>query len=127
MDFRNEEQGIGIGSDLLAPLVGVALVRGNTVMIPLLQHFVDYTGGTDVNLTALRLIAIQSLPHNLWGKLDLKVPVNWEDDQSIPATAEVQLGKMFNPSFGVYVDGLIGMGSDRPYDWGLGVGLRFNY
>jgi hypothetical protein len=34
---------------------------------------------------------------------------------------------MFNPSFGVYVDGLIGMGSDRPYDWGLGVGLRFNY
>lgn len=34
---------------------------------------------------------------------------------------------MFNPSFGVYVDGLAGIGAQRPYDWGVGVGLRFNY
>jgi hypothetical protein len=25
------------------------------------------------------------------------------------------------------VDVLAGIGSDRPYDWGAGVGLRFNY
>ena len=43
------------------------------------------------------------------------------------ATAEVQLGKMFSPSFGVYVDGLFGIGPARPYDWGVGVGVRFNY
>jgi hypothetical protein len=30
------------------------------------------------------------------------------------------------PSFGVYADGLLGIGGDRPYDWGVGVGVRFN-
>jgi len=39
----------------------------------------------------------------------------------------VQLGKMFTESFGTYLDGLIGSGGDRPYDWVIGVGLRFNY
>jgi hypothetical protein len=41
--------------------------------------------------------------------------------------AELQLGKMYSPSFGVYLDGLIGIGGDRPYVWGVGVGTRFNY
>jgi len=26
-----------------------------------------------------------------------------------------------------WVDGLLGIGGDRPYDWGVGVGLRFKY
>jgi len=25
------------------------------------------------------------------------------------------------------VDGLFGIGGDRPYDWGVGVGVRYNY
>ena len=126
VDFGNEDKGIGSGSDQIAPLVGVALMRGGTVLVPLVQHFVDYSG-PDVNQTAFRLIAIQSLPNKFWGKLDAKVPVDWENDNDIPATVEVQLGKMFSPKFGVYVDGLAGVGGDRPYDWGVGLGLRFNY
>jgi hypothetical protein len=124
--FGNEEEGIGDGSDQLAPLVGVALVKGNTVLVPLIQHFVSYNG-PDTNQTAFRLIAIQSLPNDFWAKLDAKVPVDWENNEAIPATAEVQLGKMFSPGFGIYTDGLIGIGGDRPYEWGLGLGLRFNY
>jgi len=126
IDAGNEEQGIGSGSDQIAPLVGLALVKGDTVLVPLVQHFWDYDG-PDVNQTAFRLIAIQSLPNGFWGKLDAKVPVDWENDNAIPATAEVQLGKMFTPSFGLYMDGLVGVGNDRPYDWGVGVGMRFNY
>ncbi len=126
VDFGNEDKGIGSGSDQIAPLVGVALVRGGTVLVPLVQHFVEYDG-PDVNTTAFRLIVIQSLPNKFWGKLDAKVPVDWEHDNAIPATFEVQLGKMFKPWFGTYVDGLIGIGGDKPYDWGVGVGLRFNY
>ena len=95
------------------------------MLVPLVQHFVEYDG-PDVNQTSIRLIAIQSLPNNFWGKLDAKIPFDWEND-AVPATAEVQLGKMFSSSFGVYMDGLIGIGSDRPYDWGVGVGVRFNY
>ncbi len=126
MDFGNEDKGIGSGSDQIGPLVGVAMVRGNTVLIPLVQHFVDYDG-PDVNTTSFRLIAIQSLQNNYWGKLDAKVPVDWEHDNEIPASVEVQLGKLFSPSFGTYVDGLVGIGGDKPYEWGVGVGVRFNY
>ena len=96
------------------------------VLVPLVQHFVEYDG-PDVNMTAIRLIAIQPLPNKFWGKLDAKVPFDWEHDNAIPATVEVQLGKTFVPGFGACVDGLLGIGGDRPYDWGVGVGVRFNY
>ena len=123
--FGNEDDGIGTGSDQIAPFAGVALVRGGLVLVPLVQHFVEYDG-PDVNQTSVRLIAIQSLPDEFWGKLDAKIPFDWENDE-VPATAEVQVGKMFTPAFGTYVDGLFGIGHDRPYDWGVGVGVRFNY
>jgi hypothetical protein len=126
VDFGNEDKGIGSGSDQIAPLVGLALVRDKTVLVPIVQHFVEYDG-PDVNQTSFRLIAIQSLPNNYWLKLDAKVPIDWENDNAVLASAEPQLGKMFTPSFGVYVDGLFGIGGDRPYDWGTGLGVRFNY
>ena len=124
-DAGNEDKGIGSGSDQIAPLAALSLSRGNTVLIPLVQHFVEFNG-PDVNMTAFRLIGIQSLPKQYWGKLDAIVPIDWENDKAIPATFEVQLGKMFSSSFGLYVDGLFGVGTDRPYDWGVGIGLRFN-
>jgi hypothetical protein len=34
-------------------------------------------------------------------------------------------GKMFNTKFGTYVDGLVGVGGDRPYDYGFGVRTMF--
>lgn len=127
LDLGNEDRSIGSGSDQIAPLVGVALMPGGgLIIIPLVQHFVEYSGPT-VNTTAFRLIAIQPLPKQFWGKLDAKVPVDWENDNAIPATVEVQLGKMFDKQFGAYVDALAGVGNDRPYDWGAGVGFRVNY
>jgi hypothetical protein len=39
----------------------------------------------------------------------------------------MQLGKMFSPSFGSYVDVLVGVGDDKPYEWGVGIGVRFRY
>ena len=49
--------------------------------------------------------------------------MDWEND-IVPASAEVQIGKMFSSSLGLYVDGLVGIGGDKPYDWGVGVGVR---
>jgi len=126
VDFGNEDKGIGSGSDQIAPLVGVAMVQQNTVLVPLVQHFASYDG-PDVSTTSFRMIVIQSFEDNFWGKLDAKVPVEWENDNEIPATFEVQAGKMFSPSFGTYVDALFGIGGDKPYDWGVGIGARFNY
>jgi hypothetical protein len=128
VDFNHFNKGIGSGADQLAPLVGLALSspeRGLTV-IPLVQHFVSYNGN-DVNQTSFRFIGIKSLPGNIWAKADAKVPVDWENDNAIPASFEVQVGKMFSPKFGIFAEGLLGLGGDRSYDYGAGVGLRFNY
>ena len=127
LDFGNDDEGIGSGADQIAPLVGVALIpRPGSTLIPLVQHFVSYSGD-DVNQTAFRLIGLQKLPHRFWVKLDAKVPVDWENDNQVPASAEIQLGKMFTPVFGAFVEGLFGIGGDKPYDTGFGLGLRFVY
>jgi hypothetical protein len=34
---------------------------------------------------------------------------------------------MFNKQFGFYADLKAGLGSDRPFDWGVGIGARFVY
>lgn len=83
--------------------------------------------GPEVNKTTFRLITIQALPNKFWGKLDAKLPVDWENDNAIPASAEIQIGKMFTPKIGAYIDGLLGIGGDRSYDWGAGIGFRFKY
>lgn len=127
VDFGNDDQGIGSGSDQIAPLLGLALNKGDMSVIPLVQHYMEYSG-PDVNKTSFRLIVLQAFPdHKMWVKLDNKVPVDWENDNEIPASIEVQLGKNYSPAFGTYIDGLLGVGGDRDYDWGVGIGLRFNY
>lgn len=49
----------------IAPLAGVALVKYD---------------GPETSQTALRLIAIRSLPNAYWTKVDFKVPFDWEND-----------------------------------------------
>ena len=127
VDFDNDDKGIVSGSDQIAVLAGLAFNKGDTSLIPLVQHYTEYSG-PDVNTTSFRLILLQSFPdHDMWFKLDNKVPVDWENDNEIPASIELQLGKMYSPGFGTYVDGLIGVGGDRDYDWGVGAGIRYNY
>ena len=91
-----------------------------------MQQFLSYSG-EDVNTTAFRLIALKPLPEKMWIKLDAKVSVDWEYDQAVPANVEIQLGKNINKNIALYLDGLVGLGGDRPYDWGVGTGLRFKY
>ncbi|MCP4396583.1 MAG: hypothetical protein GY801_04655 [bacterium] len=92
---------------------------------PLIQHFFSYDGPT-VNQTSVRLIGIQSFPRQIWDKLDARVSFDWEND-TVPASFELQVAKMLAESFGLYLDGLVGLASDRPYDYGLGFGLRLLY
>lgn len=111
---------------MISPFGGVALqATPDLMLIPLLQHYVEYDGD-EVNLTAARLIGLWKLDRGYWGKLDAKLPYDW-DDEVFPASAEVQLGRMFNPRFGLYFEGLAGLGNERAYNWGLGIGLRFIY
>ncbi len=127
LDFDNQDKGIGAGADIIAPFAGVALLpRPGTILVPLVQQFFSYEGD-DVNTTGPRLIAIQNLPQDWWLKADVKAPIDWENDNAIPATAELQVGKHLNKRLSLYVDGLVGIGNDRPYDYGGGIGLRVKY
>jgi hypothetical protein len=116
-------------TDQLGPLVGVAVSHApsGSVLIPLLQHFVSYrTSDTDVNTTSLRLIGIRPFGEGFWAKLDAKIPYDWENEEWL-ATTEVQLGYHVNKHIGVFVEGLVGIGKDRPFDGGGGAGLRLKY
>ena len=43
------------------------------------------------------------------------------------AAAEIQVGYNFGPSWAIYADGLVGIGSARAFDAGMGLGLRFKF
>ncbi len=128
VEFGNEDKGIGVGADTIAPFVGSAFAHlpSGLVLIPLLQHFVSYNGDTDVSQTAARLIALKPFGKGYWAKLDAKIPYDWENE-GWPINAEIQVGYNFGPSWAIYADGLVGIGSDRPYDAGAGLGLRFKF
>ena len=125
-DLGDTDKGIGSGGDQIAPLMGVAIaLRPGTMVVPLIQHYESYEGD-DVSQTALRFIALQTLPDNIWAKMDFKVPYDWEND-TIPSSIEFQVGKSFTKSVGAYIDLQSGIGGDKPYDFAAGIGLRFNY
>jgi hypothetical protein len=127
VDLGDTSKAIGVGADQIAPFGGAAFSNSSSglVLIPLVQHFISYNG-PDISTTSARLIAIQPFGEGYWIKGDVKVPYDWVM-QTWPVTAEVQVGYNFNKSVAVYADGLFGIGGQRPYDWGTGVGLRFNY
>jgi hypothetical protein len=128
IEFGNEDKGIGVGSDQIAPFVGVAFsnLPSGLVLIPLAQHFTSINGDPDVNQTSARLIALKPFGGRYWAKLDAKIPYDWENERW-PISGELQLGYNLSPSWAVYADGLVGIGDDRPYDIGAGVGVRFKF
>ncbi|MCP3903619.1 MAG: hypothetical protein GY715_08280 [Planctomycetes bacterium] len=125
--FDNVDEGIGIDSDIAAPLFGLAFAKPSEslTLIPLVQHFLSFDG-TSVNSTAFRLIGIKSLPDGFWLKLDAKILADWHHDKT-PIDGEFEFGKMLNPNFGVFGKALVGAGGDRVFDWGVAAGVRFNF
>jgi hypothetical protein len=127
IDFGNDDKGIGAGSDVIAPLVGTAVMdrEWKTVYIPLIQHFESYESG-DVSQTAFRLILLQPLPDGAWFKLDAKLPVDWENHE-LPASSEFELGTMVSRNVGVYGKLLTGIGGERSFDWGTAAAVRIHF
>ena len=128
VEFGNEDKGIGAGADTIAPFGGFAFAHlpSGLTLIPLVQQFVSYSGDTDVNTTSARLIALKPFGEGYWAKLDAKIPYDWENERW-PITTEFQVGYNFGPRWAIYADSLVGIGSDRPYDAGAGLGLRFKF
>jgi hypothetical protein len=120
--------GIGPEADQLGPFFGVAFGSKKTgvTVIPLIQQYISYNGINDISTTAARLIVLRPFAEKFWAKADVKVPYDWENE-TWPLTAELQIGYNINQRFAIYGDLLAGIGNDRPYDAGVGLGLRFRY
>ena len=59
--------------------------------------------------------------------VDDKFAIDHEDDDHTSNILEIQLGKMFTPSIGGYVEYLNNTGGVKVYDEGVGVGLRIAF
>jgi hypothetical protein len=133
-DLGDFEEGTGSGSDQIAPLAGIGWIPTDMdFIITLVQYFHSYDthdGGPKVRQTGPRLIYIRKIPQiGGWFKADYLGAIDHEDDEDFSSTLELQLGKMFTPRIGAYVEGLIGddVLSTDAYNKAVGVGLRFIY
>ena len=131
-DLGEVEDGTGSGTDQIAPLFGYGWVLDErSFVVTLVQYFHSYeeeSGVEEVRQTAPRLIWIYSLPDiKGWFKLDNKFSIDHEDDNHSSNIIEMQLGKMFTPRIGAYVDVLVNNAGVRQYDDGIGIGLRMTY
>ena len=133
-DLGDFEEGTGSGSDQIAPLAGIGWsLTDMDFVITLVQYFHSYKthdNGPKVRKTGPRLIYIRKIPQiGGWFKADYKGSIDHEDDEDYSSTLELQLGKMFTPRIGAYVEGFIGddVFSTDAYNKAIGVGLRFMY
>ena len=128
LDLGDSSKAIGAGADQFAPLGGAGFshIPSGLVLIPLVQHFMSYNGQSDISVTAARLIALKPFGPGYWAKADIKVPYGWNSKVWSPS-AEVQIGYNINKRTAVYAEGLVGLGSDRLFNEGFGLGFRIKY
>ena len=81
--------------------------------LPLVQRDIGQLDGVPADRAS-------GLPDGFWLKLDAKVLADWHNDTT-PIDGEIEFGKMLNPNVGLFGKGLFGVGSDRPFDWGVAV------
>jgi len=133
-DFGNLKDGTGSGSDQIAPLAGIGwMPTESDSIITLVQYFYSYDthdGGSKVRKTGPRLIYIRKIPEmHGWLKLDYKGEIDHKDDEDYSSVLELQLGTMFTPRIGAYVEGFLGdnVFSTDAYNYAFGLGIRFMY
>ena len=131
-DLGDVDDGIGSGTDQVAPLFGAGwLFSERNFLITLVQYFHSVSeddNAEKVRVTGPRLIWIFKIPDiQGWLKVDNKFSINHEDDNHTSNIIEIQLGRMFTPSIGGYVEYLNNTGGYHQYDDGLGVGLRITF
>lgn len=131
-DLGDVDDGIGGGTDQIAPLFGYGwLPNERNFVITLVQYFhsIDEDSGVDkVRTTGPRLIWIYRIPAiKGWFKLDNKFSIDHENDDKSSNSVELQVGTMLSPTIGIYFDYLNNNAGARSYDDGFGINLRMMY
>jgi hypothetical protein len=122
------QDGIGTGTDWLAPVVGMSWLLNQTNSLTFtLKYAYSYFEDDDappVRSTIPRILWISQMPrYQAWFKVEDELAFDHENDETLNTVA-LQVGKMFSAGFGVYLDALFQTGGDKVYDWGAGIGAR---
>jgi len=129
IDGNNVDKGIGTGADIIGPLFAVGLQpKPDTLLIGVVKYLKSFDSdpGRDVEVTRFEFSAIQQLRRiHGWFRLDAQILINHENDDKSTTALSFQLGKLFNPGFGVYVEGLLDIAGQKSIDNGFGIAVRF--
>ena len=131
-DLGEVSDGIGSGTDQIAPLFGAGWsLNDRNFVITLVQYFHSFSEDANaqkVRTTGPRLIWIYNIPDiGGWLKVDDKFSIDHENDNHSSNILEIQLGKMFTPTIGGYIEYLTNTGGIKQYEDGFGVGLRIAF
>ncbi len=129
IDGDNVDKGIGAGADTIGPLFAVGLLpKPDTGLIAVVKYLKSFDSdpGRDVEATTFSFSGIQQLRRiDGWFRLDAQILINHENDDKSTTTLSFQLGKQFNSTFSVYVDGLLDIAGQKSIDDGYGIAARF--
>ncbi len=129
IDGDNVDKGIGGGADVIGPLFAVGLIpKPDTAVIGVVKYLKSFDSdpGRDVEATTFSFSGIQQLRRiNGWFRLDAQVLINHENDNKSTTALSFQLGKLFNPRFGVYFESLLDIAGQKSIDDGYGIATRF--
>jgi hypothetical protein len=124
--------GLGTEQWTLAPGITYArFVNENIIIAPALIHNFSVAGKDgfpDINRTDFDLYMVYTASNKSWWVTsDLTVSVDFQNDNKIPMSWEVQVGRTLckwnGAAVNAYIKPGIGIGKDRFYDWNVEVGV----
>ena len=126
--FGNDDKGIGVDADQIGPLIGFGLANLETgvTAAAIIQHTRSYNGSSDINVSTLSITGVRQFRKSGWLSSNVVINRDWELDVW-RSSLSLQAGYSFDKNKAVYVDGMAGIGPDRLFDVGAGIGLRFYY
>jgi len=106
------------------------LPRYKSTLFPYVQQFWAFGGTSDVdiNTTLLGVGVLTRLPNRSYSFVEPSVYIDWERSGRTGATLEVELGRFFTKTTGLYLRPGVGLWGDNippVYDWNFEVGLRY--
>ncbi len=116
----------------ISPLVTYAMfLNNNAIFAPTYQHNFSIFGngnGPDVNESVIDLYFVYTADDKKsWITVDPAITINWDGDPKLNAVLEVQfgrtLGKVGDAALNAYVAPSVGIGDDRPINWGIEIGF----
>ena len=127
-DFGNEDKGIGSGADSIGPRIGFGLtnLESAVTVAAILQHTQSYNGSSDIEASTLSITSIRQFRKAGWISSNVVIIRDWEYN-AWRSSLSLQAGYSFDNGKAIYVNGMAGIGRDRLFDVGAGLGLRFYY